>query len=98
MSWLFTSWWDLPWWAMVLWVTYTIYFVCRVWRIGANAIWHGVVRGYKESFLDGKTIYLGHIVWMIFDIPPTIVGSLLPFVRDVFTLKVYTFRDKEEKK
>jgi hypothetical protein len=96
MTWLFISWWNLPWWAMILWAVYTIYFLVRVWTIGANAISYGVLRGYRETFLeDSKTIYLGHIVWMIIDIPPTIVGSLLPFIRDVLTLKVYTFKEKK---
>jgi hypothetical protein len=93
MKWLFMSFWYLPWWAQILWVVYTIYFVCRVWTIGFNAIDNGVFKGFKKTFIGySDALYLGHIVWIIIDIPPIIVGSLLPFIRDVLTLKVHKFK------
>lgn len=89
----------MPWWAMILWVAYLIYFLVRTYAIGYNVSHHGLVQGYKYSFLDigGNDLYLGHIIWMVIDIPPTVVGSILPFIRGALTLKVHTFKKKENK-
>lgn len=97
LNWLWTSFVALPWWAMILWCAYTIYFIIRAWNIWDETTDYGVAKGYKNVIFGyEKHIRLYHVVRIVFDIPPAIIGLLFPLLRKMFSLKLYTF--KEEKK
>lgn len=99
MNWLWTSFTLLPIWAFVLWGAYFIYFVCRAYEIWHETSDEGLWKGYKNVFLGyrQRTLRLHHLIRMVFDIPPAILGLLFPVIRKIFTLKLYEFKDKGEK-
>lgn len=96
--WIYTTVLALPWWAMILWITYLIYFVCRVSDIWNETYRYGIVKGYRIIFLghNGRVLRLYHVLRMIIDIPPAILGLFFPLLRKIFSLKIYEFKDKKD--
>ncbi|MEK5036265.1 hypothetical protein MKY96_32970 [Paenibacillus sp. FSL R7-0302] len=88
----------LPWWVMTLWGAYTIYFICRAWYIWQQTTDDGLKEGYKYVFLGHKPKYLRlhHILRMIIDIPPALLGLLFPLIRAIFRMKIYEFKQPEK--
>lgn len=85
----------LPWWAMTLWVAYTLYFIIRACEIWQATNESGMIKGYKYVFFGYKPkhVRLYHLVRIVFDIPPAIIGLFFPFVKATLRMKIYTFED-----
>ncbi|MDH6674278.1 hypothetical protein M2277_004970 [Paenibacillus sp. LBL] len=100
MHWLWTQFTELPWWGMTLWGLYTIYFILRAWYVWSETSENGLLKGYKIVFIGEyeKTLRLYHLLRMIFDIPPAILGLVFPICRTIFTLKIYEFNKEGESK
>lgn len=98
LSW--TAFINLPWWAFILTIAYALYFVfraCAFWQEQKDndSFWMGyrrVIFGYDKVFR------LYHIVRILFDIPPALIGLTFPLLRKVLTMKIYEFKDEKEKK
>jgi hypothetical protein len=99
--WFYATVMSLPWWATILWVVYLIYFIYRACKIWEWTNDYGIVKGYRYVFLGykGKVLRLYHLLIMIFDIPPAILGLFFPVIKKVFSFKIYEFKDnkKEDK-
>lgn len=97
LTWLWISFKSLTWWQMILWIVYTLYFIGRsyhFWDETKHKFWKGyknVIFGYDEYF----RVY--HIVRIIFDIPPAIVGLLFPALRKLLAFKIYKLNKNDEK-
>lgn len=91
---IWIAWISLPWWAAILWVLYLIYFIVRACNIWYYTNEYGLIKGYKYVFFgdDPKDIRLYHLMRILFDVPPAIIGLSFPFVKAVFKMKVYTFK------
>jgi len=96
INWLFTKFIELPWWAMILWVCYLLYFISRAYSIWYETTQNGLKEGYKREFFGyEKDVRLYHIVRIIFDVPPALLGLTFPIIKSVLRLKLYTFKQKE---
>lgn len=97
-SWLWAAWTELPIWGMVLWIVYLLYFLGRSYKIWIETSNEGIAKGYKYVFFgrNPKHIRLYHVLRMVFDIPPAIVGLFFPFFKAVAKLKLYTFKQPED--
>jgi hypothetical protein len=60
----------------------------------------GLVKGSRNIFLGENPQYLRlyHILRMIADIPPLVLGIFFPLIRWIFTLKLYKFKPQETTK
>jgi|GEM_PF-6305177 len=97
MSWVWTRFIELPWWAMLLWFVYALYFFIRAYHVWDETSDQGLVKGYRRVFFGHeKDVRLYHIIRIILDIPPALVGLFFPLLRFLFHLKVYTIRDGKE--
>lgn len=92
---LWTKFTDLTWWQMILWLAYAIYFICRAYAYwvetsGDKKFW----KGYKHVMFGRYEKYFRvyHIIVIIFDVPPAIVGLFFPVLRQVLTFKIYEFK------
>jgi hypothetical protein len=85
----------LPWWAMTLWLAYTLYFIIRACMIWKATTEDGVIKGYKYVFFGYKPkhIRLYHLLRMLFDIPPAIIGLFFPLIKAICRMKIYTFEE-----
>ena len=94
MNWLWIHYTDLSWWAMGLWFIYIVYFIIRAIYIWNETSDDGILEGYKTVFLGrGQTVFrLYHLVRMILDIPPAVLGLLFPLLQKFLTLKLYEFK------
>lgn len=95
---LWTQFTSLTWWQMILWVAYLLYFLIRSHSIWVLTSEYGIRKGYKYVFFGENPKYfrLYHLVRMLFDIPPSIIGLTFPFFKAVLKFKIYEF--KPEKK
>lgn len=93
---------DLTWWQMLLWVAYAFYFLARAYTVWEEVTHYGFKKGYKNILVGQykKDLRLYHIIRMIFDVPPMILGITFPTFKKIFGFKLYTFKDdkKKEKK
>lgn len=86
----------LPVWLAVLAIVYAIYFFVRAYNIWEHTRDRGIRKGYRRVFFGyGNDIRIYHLIRIVFDIPPAIVGLLFPLVRKIFALKIYTFKKQE---
>lgn len=96
IGWLWTVFTDLTWWQMTLWIAYTIYFVvrsCMFWgETEDTTLWNG----YKRAmFGHDKYFRVYHVVKVVFDIPPAILGLFFPILRALLSFKLYEFKIKK---
>lgn len=89
---------SLPLWATILWIIYAIYFTYRACQIWIATDEMGIVKGYGYVFLgyNQRTLRLYHLLRMIIDIPPAILGLLFPLLQKIFSLKIYEFKEKKK--
>jgi hypothetical protein len=96
LTWVWKSFIDLTWWQMTLWVLYTIYFLFRSFHIWDAVSDYGIRKGYKQVFIGcSRYLRLYHVLRMIFDIPPMIVGLTFPVFKKIFSLKLYEFKQEQ---
>lgn len=95
---LWTAFWDLPWWGSAVVAGYTLYFILRACRIWSETSYHGIRKGYKNVFFgrDAKEIRLYHLIRIVFDIPPAIIGLLFPFIKSIAVMKIHTFKEPKK--
>ncbi|MEK5060885.1 MULTISPECIES: hypothetical protein [unclassified Paenibacillus] len=92
---LYTSFVSLTWWQMILWAAYALYFIVRACHIWSETRDEGMVKGYLNVFLGReRVIRLYHVVRVILDIPPSIVGLFFPMLRATLRLKIYEMKQK----
>lgn len=97
--WIYTTLAALPWWGTILWIAYLVYFLYRAYEIWELTDKHGIAKGYKYVFMgNGRTLRLYHLLRMIIDIPPAILGLFFPLLRKIFSLKLYEFKEKKGEK
>lgn len=99
MMWIYTSWRSLVWWQMFLSAIYVLYTVFRSWYFYDSTTGYkkkSLWQSYKEAmFGNNDAIRLYHIIVMVIDIPALIAGYFYPFIKRVFTFKIYTFKKEE---
>jgi hypothetical protein len=91
---------NLTWWQFTLVIAYTLYFCVRAYAFWEEqsdnkSFWKGyrrVIFGFDKAF----RVY--HIVRILFDIPPAIIGLTFPLLRKVLAFKIYEFKDERENK
>jgi hypothetical protein len=90
---------SLTWWQMILWIVYAIYFLLRAYDVWDEVTEYGFKKGYKHILIGQykKDLRLYHVIRMIFDIPPMIIGITFPTFKKLFSLKLYTFKDEKKK-
>jgi hypothetical protein len=95
ISWIFTKFISLTWWQMILWGSYFIYFIVRTWAFWdetRESLW----KGYKRViFSYEKYFRVYHIIRIIFDIPPALLGLLFPILRKLLAFKIYEFKSEK---
>lgn len=93
LHWFLVSWQNLTWWQMILWVAYLLYFLIRTYGYW-NETQGGLRKGYRSMiFGNSKEIRLYHILLIIFDLPPAIIGLMFPTLRKILAFKIYEFKD-----
>lgn len=96
-QWLYATLADLTWWQRLLWVVYLIYFITRSYKYWIETE-HGLRKGYRRMIFGyNKEIRLYHILLIIFDIPPAIIGLTFPILKRILSFKIYTFKEKDKK-
>lgn len=91
--WLYTKFTDLYWWQMILWIVYAIYFFVKAKWFWDSTSQYGLLKGYREVIFGSDRIFkVYHIVLILFDIPPALIGLTFPFLRRVLCFKVYEFK------
>jgi hypothetical protein len=100
MGFLWVQFTSLTWWQMIIWVAYLIYFLGRSWKVWDACRDLGIKKGYKWVFFGSnpKVFRLYHLIRMILDIPPLAVGLLFPVIKAIFRIKLYEFKQPEDKK
>jgi hypothetical protein len=90
---IYTKFMDLYWWQMLLCGAYFLYFVtrtCQFWDATDDA---GLWKGYKKLiFRYEKAFKIYHIVRIIFDMPPAVIGIFFPFLKKVLGHEIYKFK------
>jgi hypothetical protein len=98
IRWLYTKFTDLTWWQMILWGLYTIYFLSTAQKFWEETDRYGLVKGYMNVIFGyAKVFRLYHIVLIIFNIPPAIIGLLFPLIKIILRFKLYEFKQEPEK-
>ena len=93
ITWLFTKFTNLYWWQMILWVLYLIYFGKRSLNFWDETTDKGIIKGYQRAIFGyDREFKVYHIVLIIFDIPPAILGLTSPLLKKILCHKIYEFK------
>ena len=93
---LFIKFKDLYWWQMILCGAYFIYFLIRSHDFWVSTDNSGILKGYKYVIFGyGKVFRVYHIVRILFDIPPAIIGLLFPVLKSILRFKIYEFKPEK---
>lgn len=96
---LWTAFFSLTGWQMILWIMYFIYFICKTYWYFVSAQEYGIIDGYKQvMFGRSNSIRLYHIFMIVWDLPMSMIGLFLPFLKKTLTFPVYRFQNKDQEK